>query len=172
MGGAGLVWTFLCLLGPRVVCPFRGFSGAENADKAYPPRAPACRLCTFIPCVAPSHGPLHVCLASDPCHLRHATHAHALPRTLPMPSPSADGLDAPAAPRHDDAFHQSLGATLASAGRPAAAGAAEGPAEIEEGYWQALELRGHALEFTEVRPRGAEWAVGRQSWRLGGALTV
>lgn len=64
----------------------------------------------------------------------------------------ADGLYAPAAPRHDDAFHHSLGATLASAGQPT--GAAEGPAEIEEGYWQALQLRGHALEFTEARWAG------------------
>lgn len=71
------------------------------------------------------------CLISSCCH-------RPLVLTAPLP-PVAGELYAPAAPRHDDTFHRSLGAT-----RLASGSCAERPAEIEEGYWSALlpDLRG------------------------------
>lgn len=64
--------------------------------------------------------------------------------THPQPNAIAEDLYAPAAPRHDDAFHRSIGGAMASLGRHLSAGGLgaepDAPAamDIEEGYWQAL----------------------------------
>lgn len=69
--------------------------------------------------------------ACHPLHLHHPDHF-----TVSLLHP-ADGLYAPAAPRHDDAFHRSVGTVLSTGGRCAAE--PERAAEIEEGYWHALQ---------------------------------
>jgi hypothetical protein len=91
-----------------------------------------------------------------------------------------DGLYAPAAPRHDDAFHRSLGGTLSSLGRHLSggsglAGQPEAPAamDIEEGYWQALypDLKGQTrpqqLDYLQEQMRAGRlepgWPIHREA---------
>ena len=83
----------------------------------------------------------------------------------------ADGLYAPAAPRHDTQFRSSAGGgTLAPAGASTAArdAAASRPAEIEEGYWRAMlpdllaDYRGGGWTEVSESPGAGEGGGGLQ----------
>ncbi len=140
------------------------------------------RGCALQACIGVLHHPAADAACCNGCNPR----CPHLPRPC-LSTPSicalptnhrADDLYAPAAPRHDDAFHRSIGGALSSLGRGLSAGSglagAEQPArmEIEEGFWQALhpDLKGQ----TSVRARvvqGADihrWMMqGNGGWRCG-----